>query len=364
MPAHNQVELWNLPNDIMLHKVEKEKLPKLNQNWSEYYLNRFEERLPSKLKNKHLNFYVPYEKLKDIEKPHFIPEQKISIRKILEADETENIKQQKYMYIYDGIFQVVREEIDQYVQYLQEVDSESDVADSLLPEPLHKSLSFGQYGAVRKSNVISQQSSDDLALLQMYTIEEDDRIVPKVCAFDDLDLVKRSSNPLDQNSKKPSFKKRGSVRIDLAPSPLIRSNSGTDDIIKLGNAKEFKKGLLEFSSGLDIIKEKADNLVSPKSKAKADPKEVNLDSPKLIQENKTQDLAKLYEFDTVDDQDPFYEVYNCHTMTFIETICSKSMNHYIRVDQTPCFKISENVNQNLEECDFINISKIWILMFR
>jgi hypothetical protein len=95
IPLENEKQLWNLENDIMLHKIDKDILPKLNKNWWEYYLGRFEERLPKDLRNKALNFYVPYDRLSDSEKLHFIPEQKISIRKILEADETENIKQRK-----------------------------------------------------------------------------------------------------------------------------------------------------------------------------------------------------------------------------------------------------------------------------
>jgi hypothetical protein len=98
VPLENEKQLWNLENDFMLHKIDKEKLPKLNQNWWEYYLERFDEKLPKDLRKNELNFYILYDKLSDKEKPHFIPEQKISIRKIIEADETENIKQRNVFF--------------------------------------------------------------------------------------------------------------------------------------------------------------------------------------------------------------------------------------------------------------------------
>lgn len=33
IPSENEKALWNLENDIMLHKIDKEKLPKISKKW-------------------------------------------------------------------------------------------------------------------------------------------------------------------------------------------------------------------------------------------------------------------------------------------------------------------------------------------
>ena len=58
-----------------------------------------------------------YDSLKEFEKKHFIPEQRIPIAKVLEIDEMELItKDEKHLYIYDGIEQLIRLEIEKMIK--------------------------------------------------------------------------------------------------------------------------------------------------------------------------------------------------------------------------------------------------------
>lgn len=78
-------------------------------------MKRFEEKIPRDLRNEQLNFYLQYDTLQEFEKPHFIPDQSISIKKILEVDEMEKItKEEKHLYVYDGIEQIIKQEIEKY----------------------------------------------------------------------------------------------------------------------------------------------------------------------------------------------------------------------------------------------------------
>ena len=116
-PSENKTALWDLDNDIILHQCDKEKLPKIQLSWWDYFLRRFEGKLPIEMRNETLNFYFPFEKLKDYEKKHFLSEQKISIKKILEVDEMEKItREEKHYYIFDGIEQMVMEEIEKWLE--------------------------------------------------------------------------------------------------------------------------------------------------------------------------------------------------------------------------------------------------------
>ena len=89
VPDENQTPLWDLDSDIVLHQCDKTKLPKLHRSWWEYYLKRFEEKLPKELKNESLNFNISYDCLREFEKPHFIPNQDVPIKKVFEIDEVE-----------------------------------------------------------------------------------------------------------------------------------------------------------------------------------------------------------------------------------------------------------------------------------
>lgn len=116
VPYKNTIPLWNLENDTSLHQCDENKLPKLHQNWWEHYLKRYEDKLPVELRNETLNFYVPYEKLRDYERPHFLPDQKISVKTLLEVDEMELVlkntsTEQRHLYIYDGIEQLIYQEV-------------------------------------------------------------------------------------------------------------------------------------------------------------------------------------------------------------------------------------------------------------
>jgi molecular chaperone DnaK (HSP70) len=76
-------------------------------------LKRFEEKVSKELKNESLNFFVPYEILNEIEKPHFLQDQKISAKAILEVNEMEKItKEQRHLYIFDAIEQLIKNDID------------------------------------------------------------------------------------------------------------------------------------------------------------------------------------------------------------------------------------------------------------
>lgn len=88
------------------------------------------------MRNEDLNFYFPFEKLKDYEKTHFLPEQNISIKKVLEVDEMENITRElKHYYIFDGIEQMVMEEIE---RWLDDRKHDRIGSRSLSPRASHK----------------------------------------------------------------------------------------------------------------------------------------------------------------------------------------------------------------------------------
>ena len=117
IPNENQTPLWELDSDIILHECDKNKLPKLHKSWWEHYLRRFEEKLPKDLRNDALNFYINYDSLKEFERPHFITDQRIPIIKVLEIDEMELItKEEKHLYIYDGIEQIIKQKIDKMIR--------------------------------------------------------------------------------------------------------------------------------------------------------------------------------------------------------------------------------------------------------
>jgi len=123
IPTENDTPLWNLDSDIVLHNCDKEKLPKLHEHWWDHFLRRYEERLPMELRNNSLNFYVPFEKLKEFEREHFLEEQKISIKKILEVDEVTNITGDKrHYYIFDGIEQLIMQDIERYLNEEPHID--------------------------------------------------------------------------------------------------------------------------------------------------------------------------------------------------------------------------------------------------
>ena len=50
---------------------------------------------------------------------------------------------------------------------------------------------------------------------------------------------------------------------------------------------------------------------------------------------KASELTKLYEYDPEDDKDPYYELYNCQKMTFLEQVLSEPMNILKRVEIKP-----------------------------
>lgn len=86
-------------------------------HWWEHYLKRFEEKVTKELKNESLNFFVPYEILNEIERPHFLQDQKITAKAVLEVNEMEKItKEQRHLYIFDAIEQLIKNDIDKLVK--------------------------------------------------------------------------------------------------------------------------------------------------------------------------------------------------------------------------------------------------------
>lgn len=79
IPKNNDTPLWNLDSDEILHQCDEHRLPKLQENWWDNYLSRYEYKLPKEIINEKLNFYISYDKLNETQRPQFLPEQKISI---------------------------------------------------------------------------------------------------------------------------------------------------------------------------------------------------------------------------------------------------------------------------------------------
>jgi hypothetical protein len=327
VPSENKVALWNLENDIMLHKVEKEKLPKLNKNWSEYYLSRFEERLHPKFKNKNLNFYIPYEKLSESEKQHYIPDQKVSMRMMIIDNDERCINNDNISNIYNNIMQVVNLEIQKYIESLQDESSINDSSDDSPETPaITKSISFAQVTVNPKIQIISHESNDDLALLHMKT-DENNKIFHKVSSFDDLQLIKRPKNV--DTDKKNKLKKLSSMVIENNSNLAMKKRASLDHPKISKNLLELKDNLLKPIPELSLIREKSESIDH------LDHIFEKIDRKASKNTEKAQDLTKLYEFDLAEDPDPYYEINNCHVMTHLETIASKTMNQYIRVDKTP-----------------------------
>lgn len=348
IPSQNEKALWNLENDIMLHKLDKEKLPKLNKNWSSYYLTRFEDRLPSDLKNPTLNFYVPYCKLSETEKQQFIPEQKVSIRKIFEADELEKIKQKNQMYIYDGIHQVVRREIEDFREKLKEKRQKKPEKDN---DPnIGRSTSFAFTLPIKIPGLSKRTSTDDMALLRLPKTEEEKYLETKYTAYDDLQLIKKKSSVEFGSQKK--FKMNISSHIDTVSSPRMSKRPSLES---LGSGIHIdKSNLLDLPDGLQVIEEDNDQASKkeiPSTDKKAPMNRITFSDKRPIEV--TQDLTKLYEFCKEDDPDPFYELNSNHIPTFLEKVIGQEMDNYIKVEKPPTSETNDR-NEGLKTITTIN----------
>lgn len=188
IPSKNTIPLWNLESDTVLHQCDKDKLPRLPQNWWDNYLNRFESKLPVEVRNDKLNFFKDYETLKENQKPHFLPNTKISIKKIIEVDEMEKItKEEKHFYIFDGIDQTIRQEIDQLLHNRRKPVIEIAAKykpKEVIDEFTKKSLTTSLVTANNFDIGLKSITIDDLAMLKIGS-DTHREVDARMHAFDD-----------------------------------------------------------------------------------------------------------------------------------------------------------------------------------
>ena len=163
-------------------------------------------------------------------------------------------------------------------------------------------------------------------------------------AFDDLQLIRKKTNRNDWINEVID-------RLGLMPQESIYRKMSLE---KNDNEEVKEIKLIKRNTNTRII----DFLTASGFDNKAeDTRNLNrLPTSKIVKKNIAHELTNLYEFDQ-DDPDPFFELYDCQRMTFIESLLNKQVSSFIRVElkQNPNrirpslpFKIVENKEQKIK----------------
>lgn len=233
-----------------------------------------------------MNFYIPYEKLEKDEKKLFIPEEKVSFKKLFQVSIRVNINNDKSLCIYDGIFQVIKCEIRELIekkerdkQRNKEIDEEMQKMHSNSnPEfILNSALNLKHHDI---------ESTDDLALLRRESKAESTPI-NKVRAFDDLHIGKRN---LDIDNQPQPFKRQPVFTLDGTPLTFAKATSFQLSKKPSTLMVSPTKGEQEGGRDLFIIQE------TPHHGQEVSSKQINEIFRDHHQSEKEQDLTRLYEF--------------------------------------------------------------------
>ena len=169
---------------------------------------------------------------------------------------------------------------------------------------------------------LTSATIDDLALLNINN-ENRKEVDTFINAFDDLQLIRKKTS-------------RENIRNDIIIDRLSLKHH--DSIYKAFSSdrideEEVKDSKIKKRTTQSRISEflAPSALENRPDESKFNYRSTSL-SIKSMRKKKAQELTTLYEFDQDDDPDPFYELYDCQRMTFMESLLNKHMNSYIRVE--------------------------------
>lgn len=168
---------------------------------------------------------------------------------------------------------------------------------------------------------------DDLALLNQNS-ETHRQVDANLHAFDDLQLLNKKPARNDLRSETLD---RYSIKHheNMFKNNLTDKTENTDFVDRQRKKTVSQHKISEFLTP-SYVEAKFDG-VERRFEGNSYGRSTSL-SFKSNKKKKTQQLNRLYEFDPEDDPDPYYEIYDCQRMTFLEAVLNKPMNSYVRVD--------------------------------
>ena len=190
---------------------------------------------------------------------------------------------------------------------------------------------------------------DDLALLNQNS-ETHREVDSKLHAFDDLQLLNRNNSKKDHRADQVD-RFTGSRHDSMYKNTLI-------DRMDFEENKEEKKRRVTgiYKTNEFLAPNRHENRFEDLGRARDNSGQYRSTSFSLKsgKKKKTQELTRLYEFEPEDDQDPYYEVYDCKRMTFLESVLNKPIYNFTRVetkhtDYFGQFKKSESKQDDPEE---------------
>jgi hypothetical protein len=180
------------------------------------------------------------------------------------------------------------------------------------------------------SSTINMRTTDDLALLNSNS-ETHRQVDANLHAFDDLHMINRQTirneirvEPLEritfEKRQNSIFKRQISDKVEFEDKREHKRFRGTT---------QYKTS--DFLSP-SIFEAKFDEFGKKTELGGNQYRSTSFSGVSGSRKKKAQELTRLYEYEPEDDQDPYFEIYDCRKMTFLESYLNKPLNNYTKLD--------------------------------